>query len=162
MESFAPLAFFSDITYFIVLFGIFFIVGVIKGKQALTNLTLGLYLALLFYDKIPGMQKLLADAVDPQKSLLLQLSVFVIVTVVTTGLFFKIMPRQYAQKYFEDLFAKITLALASTILVVAFSFQVLPISDVIATGSALQAIFGPEVTFFWWLLIPFIILFVVG
>jgi hypothetical protein len=69
------------------------------------------------------------------------------------------MPEEYREKKFESFFKKICLALGGTILVMIFSFHVLPLTEILNPSTPIQAIFGASQYFFWWLLVPLIVLY---
>jgi len=51
------------------------------------------------------------------------------------------------------------LAVAGTILIMVFSFHVLPVTEFLTPGTPIQSLFAPAQYFFWWLLVPFVILY---
>lgn len=87
------------------------------------------------------------------------LVVFAVFTILSTMLFSRIMPREYAEGKFEDFGKKLLLALAGTVVVMAFSYHALPVTDLITPGSPIQYFFGSSQSFFWWLLAPLAVLF---
>jgi hypothetical protein len=88
------------------------------------------------------------------------LIVFGIFTIGATILFARLMPREYSEKKFEGFWKKILLALGASVLVMAFSYHALPVTDLITPGTPVQYLFGSEGSFFYWLLLPIIILFI--
>jgi hypothetical protein len=56
-------------------------------------------------------------------------------------------------------FKKILLACMATILVMIFSFHALPVTEIITPGTPIQSLFAPEQNFFWWLILPLVVLF---
>jgi magnesium-transporting ATPase (P-type) len=89
-----------------------------------------------------------------------KLGFFAIITALMTFLCFRIMPSEFREKKFESLGKKIIHAAAATILIMIFSFQVLPVTDFLTPGTPLQSLFAPAEYFFWWLLLPLAILFI--
>jgi hypothetical protein len=90
---------------------------------------------------------------------LIMVVIFSIFTFAATFLFGKLMPRDYGEPAFEMFSRKIALAVLASILIMIFSFHVLPVTDIITPGSPIQALFAPTEHFFWWLLVPLIGLF---
>ena len=128
--------------------------------QAVTNLILGLYFALLFSVEFPYYDILLGGASSERTQSMLMVAVFTGFTLFSTILFARLMPREYSEKRFESLWQKILLALGATILVMSFSYHALPITEFITPGSLIQYLFGSESSFFMWLVVPIIILFI--
>jgi len=69
------------------------------------------------------------------------------------------MPPDPAEPAFALFNRKVLFSLMATILIMAYSYHVLPVTDIITPGSPIQALFAPEDRFFWWLTLPLIALF---
>jgi hypothetical protein len=69
------------------------------------------------------------------------------------------MPEEFKEKKFETFGKKLLLSAAGTILVMLFSFHALPVTELLTPGSPIRELFAPEQYQFWWLLVPFIILY---
>lgn len=154
------LNFVSEIGYMLTVFGIFFFFSIYKGRQSIINVIVGMYFALLISLEFPGYDTLFNIEAGPTAAIA-KLGFFAFITLITTTLFYRIMPSEFRENKFESLGKKFLLSVAATILVMTFSFHVLPVTDFLATGSPLQSIFGPEIYFFWWLIVPLVILYVV-
>jgi hypothetical protein len=89
-----------------------------------------------------------------------KLGIFLLFTAATTALTHRIMPDEFRENKLESLGKKITLALGATILIMIFSYQVLPVSEFLTPGTPIQSLFAPTEYFFWWLLLPLVILFI--
>lgn len=145
----------KELLYFIVVFGVFFGYAIIRGRQALINLILGLYLALLISLEFPYYDYILNGAEGNQFSTSgVMIAVFAVFTVISTFLFGRLMPGDYDETAFEGFGKKLIFALLGSVLIMAYSYHVLPVTDLITPGSPIQTLFGPESRFFWWLLIP--------
>ncbi len=133
-----------------------------KGRQALMNLTLGLYLALLISIEFPYYDELLATAGgDPSAEAALKIIMFATFAFGGATLFARLMPDEFSEKAYESYGKKLILTLGATVLVLAFSYQVLPVTEFVSPGSPLQSLFAPESSFFFWLLAPLAILFLI-
>ena len=150
-----------EFAYLLGVFGLFLLFAIFKGRQATINVIFGLYLALLISREFPNYDQLFSGIESTGSLVAAKILLFVAITLFTTALCYRVMPDEFREERFESLFKKIFLALGATILVMSFSFQVLPISDLLAPGTPLQIIFGPEPYFFWWLLVPMVILYIV-
>jgi fumarate reductase subunit D len=155
------LDFMYETAYFLAVFMLFMLWATFKGRQAMINIIFGLYLALLILIEFPYTDYLTDNLGGSVAQSLGQLVLFSIFTILTTWLFAHVMPDEFKEKKFESFFKKILLAGAASILVMAFSFQVLPVTEFLTPGTPLQTLFAPEGLFFWWLIVPLVILFLI-
>lgn len=141
--------------YLILVFCAFLGYAMIKGKQSLINLILGLYLALLISLEFPYYDVLLNGTLEERMTdSLIMIAVFAFFTIAATFLFAKLMPQDTYETAFEGFGKKALFALLATVLVMAYSYHALPITDIFTPGSPVQALFGAEEHFFWWMLVP--------
>lgn len=159
MDTSFILNFTSEIAYFLVFFGIFLFLAIFKGRQAVINVIFSLYLALLLSLEFPFYESLLSGFTTSQGVASGQLVIFLLFTVAFYFLTKRLMPDEFREKKFESFGKKALLALSATILVMIFSFQVLPVTEFLTPGTPIQSLFAPEGYFFWWLLLPIIVLF---
>jgi uncharacterized membrane protein len=161
MDASGIVSLLQESLFLIIVFICFFVYAFTKGRQSVTNLILGLYFALLISIEFPFYDSLLGGTSNPKTASILMLIVFGIFTFIATILFARLMPREYDEKPHEGLGRKFLLALGATILVMAFSYHALPVTDFITPGSPINFLFGSEQSFFWWLMAPIAILFFV-
>lgn len=147
--------------YLIVVFAVFFVFAIKKGRQTVTNIIFGLYLALLISIEFPFYDTLLSSTSSESSEAMLRLIIFGFFTVLSTMLFARVLPREYSEGSFEGFGSKLLLAFAGTVLVMIYSFHVLPVTELITPGSPINYLFGSAQYFFYWLLVPLAILFVV-
>ena len=159
MDAGFILDFIYETSYFLGVFGIFLVLAVFKGRQALINLIFSLYLALLISFVFPYYDTLLGMFSSSQGESIGKLLIFVAFTFCFWLLCARIMPDEFRENKFESFGKKLLLALGATSLVMVFSFQVLPITEFLAPGTPIQSLFAPEQYYFWWLLLPLAILF---
>ena len=159
METTTILSFLQESLYLILVFGGFLSYALIKGKQSLINLILGLYLALLLSIEFPYYDTLIGSNDSPKSESIIMIGLFVFFTILSTLLFHHLMPREFDEKAFEGFGKKSLFAMGATVLVMAFSFHVLPVTDFLAPGTPIQYLFAPEQGFFWWLIVPLGVLF---
>jgi hypothetical protein len=155
------LTFLYDFAYFIAVFIVFFLFSILKGRQAIMNVIIGLYFTLLITLEFPNYDFILSGLASPQSIAAGQLGFFALVTLLTTALCFRIMPDEFKENRFESLGRKLLLTFGATSLVMIFSFNVLPVTEFLVPGTPIQSVFGPEVYYFWWLLVPLVILYIV-
>ena len=161
METDIIISFLRECLYLLVVFGLFMIYAIKFGRQTITNLILGLYLALLISLEFPYYDFILGNTSSEKSQSILMIFVFLIFTVAATKLFSRILPREYSEGSFEGFGKKLALAISATVLVMIFSYHVLPVTDLITPGSPINYLFGSEQSFFWWLMAPLAILFLV-
>lgn len=127
-----------------------------RGRQSLINLIFGLYLGLFFTQNAPVA---IINDDGTIESALLSVALFVGITLTATIVISKVMPLPYKEKKFESFGKKVFLVLAATILVMLYSFHILPLDELVTIDSPLSAIWRNEEAFFWWLLVPFALLY---
>lgn len=149
----------SELAYLLIVFGVMWLIAIFRGRQAIINLIFGLYLALLISIEFPFYEKLLGT-VTGSVAAGIKLGLFAVFTVLATWLFSRVMPDEFREKKIETMGKKVLLALSATILVMIFSFQVLPVTEFLTPGTPIQSFFGPQEFFFWWLLLPLAVLFI--
>ena len=161
MDTASLVGFLQESLFLIVVFTSFLVITLAFGRQTITNIILGLYLAFLISLKFPYYNALLSKTNGVKGEAILLLGIFLIFSAVTTFLFIHVLPREYDEKAFEGFWKKILLAGAATVLVTAFSYHALPVTELITPGSPVTFLFGSEHSFFWWLLAPILVLFIV-
>lgn len=153
------LGFLQELIYFLVVFGVFLTYAIFRGRQATINIIVGLYLAFLISLVFPYYQLFLSASPTPHSEAIGKMILFVIFALVATILISRLMPDEYREKKYESFLKKLLLALAGTILIMAFSFHVLPVIEFLTPGTPIQTLFASKAYFFWWLLAPFVILY---
>ncbi len=151
--------FVHEFLFLIVIFGFFFCVTFFFGRQTITNIILGLYFAFLISLQFPYYDLLLSGTDGARSEAILILAVFSIFTFCASILFARLMPHEYHEGRFESFGKKILLTAAATVLTTAFSYHALPVTEFITPGSPVTTIFGSESSFFWWLVVPIVVLF---
>jgi len=161
MDTGLILHFISESIYLIVVFSFFIFIAIYKGRQAVINFICGLYLALLVSTQFPYYEFIFKSISQASVVAGAKLVIFICLTLLCTWLFKRIMPEEFREGKFETLHKKIILASLATILVMIFSFNILPVTEFLTPGTPIQSVFAPQEFFFWWLLLPLVILFFV-
>lgn len=146
----------SELAYLLIVFGVFFSLAIIKGRQSIINVITGLYLALLISIEFPYYKEVLGDLESASGA---RLSFFIFISILTTLLFNRISPDEFNETKLESTSKKGLLAICATILVMIFSFHVLPVTEFLTPGTPIQSLFAPAEYFFWWLIAPLVVLF---
>jgi high-affinity Fe2+/Pb2+ permease len=160
MDTAGIISLLQESLFMVLVFVGFLAFAISAGRQSITNVILGLYFALLISIEFPYYEMILGSASSEKMKSIVMLIVFGIFTLGATILFARLMPREYSEGKFEGFWKKILLACAATVLVMAFSYHALPVTDIITPGSPIQYLFGSKSSFFWWLLAPLGILFI--
>ncbi len=159
MDTSAIVATLQESLFLIATLALFLSYGVIKGRQALINVILGLYFALLISLQFPYYSTL-TNGSSPKTEASVMVIIFVLFTIAGTVFFTRIIPRGYEdEKAFQGFGKKLFFALMATILVMAYSFHALPLTELITPGTPIQSLFGDAKNFFYWLLMPLIALY---
>jgi len=159
MDTASTLLFLQEFAYLLGVFGFFLVYSIARGRQAVINLITGLYFALLISVEFPYYDIFLQNAGGGQTEAMGKVIIFFVFTVVSTILMARLMPNPYKEGKFESLFKKVLLAVGGTVLIMVYSFQVLPVTEFVTPGSPIQAAFAPTEYFFWWLLAPLVVLY---
>jgi len=149
----------QELLFLFIVFGFFLGYAIFRGRQAIINVITGLYLALLISLEFPYYDIFLSQATTAHSQSIGKLLLFAVFTLLATILVTRIMPDEFREKKFESLFKKVLLATAGTVLIMVFSFHVLPVTEFLTPGTPIQSLFAPAQYFFWWLLVPFIVLY---
>ncbi len=157
MDVDAILGILRESLFMIAVFGGFLIFGMLRGMQAIINVILALYLALLVSLKFPYFDAILTGS-DDQTNAIIMIVIFLAFTIFGYFLFCRLMSTEYREPPFRRIGKKIIFAIAATVLVMAYSYHALPVTDIITPGSPIQALFAPEQNFFWWLVAPLVAL----
>lgn len=160
MEISAILSFLQESLYLIIVLSVFLVFAIKKGRQTVTNIILGLYLALLISKEFPFYDAIFGSSTSAQSKSVVMLVIFTVFTILATMLFVRILPREYDEGPMQGIGRKFLLALGGTILVIIFSYHVLPVTEFIHPGSPINYLFGSHDYYFYWLLVPLLILFV--
>lgn len=147
--------FVKDVTVLLLVFGALFAYSLVRGQRALLSLILGLYIALLISLEFPYY-----DAVGKALSFLaphtMQMLLFGFFTAAASFVFERLLSRLFDFNAVESFWRRIVLSVLATALIMAYSYHVLPITDLIDPGAKVGAIFSSDKSFFWWLIAPLV------
>ena len=158
MDTAGIIGLLQESLFLIFVFCLFLAFSMMRGVQAIINLILSLYMALIISLQFPYLDNFIGGT-DPTSDAVVLIIIFVIFTVLSMLLFSKLMPLEYAETAFESFWKKVLYALLATALVMAYSYHALPVTDIITPGSPIQSLFASEANFFWWLILPIVGLF---
>ena len=144
--------------FLFVAFGVLLFIALTRGRYAIVNIIFSLYLALLIALKFPYFS-LFTNGESRTIDAIVMIVFFIVLTIFGYLLFRKHIPGDDFERAFDHFGRKLLLAGMGTILVMAYSYHALPVTELITPGSPIQAAFGPEQNFFWWLILPLFGLF---
>ncbi len=145
--------------FMVIVFGVFLFYGMGKGRYALINLIFSLYFALLISLEFPYYVQIASS--EGQGGAVAKILIFLVFVVIGIMLHRRHIPGDDFEPAFQGFWKKILLAASATILVMIFSFHALPVTEIITPGSPIQSLFAPQENFFWWLVLPIVVLFLV-
>ena len=132
-----------------------------KGRQALMNVIIGAYLALLLYNLFPAKDKLEEVTGSDKSEAIAFLALFIVFTFLGAWLFARLMPSEFLEGTFETMGKKVLLAFAAMVLILTLTTHYLPVSEVINTGTPLPSMLLTENLAYLWLMAPLAILFLI-
>ena len=148
---------FKESIYVLVVFGSFLILGLWKGRYFLVTFIFSLYLSLLFLLQFPFLENI--TSFSPLGSGVTQTIVLSLFTIASFFLFRRHIPGDDYEKTLENFPLKVLLSGAATVLVLAFTYTILPLSGIVGIDTPLEKLFATEAYFFWWLILPLMVLF---
>lgn len=147
-------------TLLFAVFALFLFFSIFKGRQTIINITIGLYLALLISIEFPNKDILLGKFDGGTSLILAKIASFTFISLFTTFLCYRIMPSEFREEKFESIFKKIFLSIGATILTITIIFQFLASNELINSTSSLASTFSSSEIYFWWLLLPLVVLYI--
>ncbi len=131
----------------------------VRGRRAIISLILGLYFALLLSLKFPYYAKFNGVLGNMLSESTISILVFVLFVLLSSLLMNRLLFYRIDEGAFQSFPKKILLALMATILVMTYSYHVLPITNLVNPGEPASMLFSPNGYFFWWLVLPLVGLF---
>ncbi len=159
MDTTDILTLLKESIFTVTVFSVFLVYAMAKGRYALINVIFALYLALLVSIKFPYFDEL--TGTGGQSAAVTKILIFVAFIVAGTMLFRRHIPGDDYEPAFQKLWIKVLLATMATVLVMAYSFHALPVTEILTPSTPIQHLFAPEQHFFWWLILPLAVLFFV-
>lgn len=163
MDIATALSFVRESLVLICIFGALFAYAIVRGKRALIALILGLYIALLISLEFPYYEKIFAmtSSGGGNSEAMTTIGLFAIFTMISAFLAERLISYEYEERAFEGIGKKILLAMLGTVLILTYSYHVLPITTIVDPGATISSLFAPPEYFFWLLMIPLAGLFII-
>jgi hypothetical protein len=162
MDIATALSFAREFLVLICIFGALFAYAIVRGKRALIALILGLYIALLISLEFPYYEAIFnMTSREGNSEAMVTIGLFAIFTMVSAFLAERLISYEYEERAFEGIGKKILLAMLGTVLILTYSYHVLPITTIVDPGATISSLFAPREYFFWLLMIPLAGLFII-
>lgn len=156
-ESIANLS--LDTIILIVIFLMFFTYAMKYGKQRIISLIFSFYILIPILSSFPYLQKISFFG-DTEKAILYsKLGLSVLIIIFINIVIERMINWEFRSYGFRNLAENGLLAIASSGLLVAFSYHIIDISALYNFAPAVNVLFEPAVFFFWWLIAPIIVIF---
>ena len=126
------------------------------------SLILALYVALIAFVYFPYKETFLLFTETEMQHLLSNAIVFGVFTIISYLAIAPLLRNRYAPHTKKRWFEALLLSAATTALLIAFSYHVLPIANLYTFNEQVAELFAPSQFFFWWLTAPIVVLLVVG
>lgn len=133
--------------------------SIVRGRQSLINLMMGLYFGLFLHRIFLFTDTLIEQAGSDKSKAMMSVGVFLALSVLSTIFFTRLMPSEYLEGKFESMGKKIMLALAAMILVMTLMIHYLPVGEIFNTGTPLPESLQTEKLAFLWLVLPLVAMF---
>lgn len=159
METAGIMTLLKESIFMIAVFSVFLFYAMGKGRYALINVIFSLYLALLISIKFPYYNEFAGGA--GESSAVAKILIFLAFVITGILLFRRHVPGDDYEPAFHGLWKKIILSGMATVLIMIFSFHALPVTEIITPGTPIQSLFASPENFFWWLILPIVVLFFV-
>lgn len=131
----------------------------IRGRRATTSLILGLYFALIISLKFPYYERIYAFTGQLVSNTVVAIILFAVFTLLSALLMNRLLFYRIDEGLFSSFGKKLILAISALVLILLYSYHVLPITKLIDPGTSANYLFASSDYFFWWLIAPLVGLF---
>lgn len=149
----------ADIIGIFVVFVALIFYNIRYGKGRSIALILSLYVALLLFTRFPFLAEIISEGGDATTLLLQKAGVFIGFVILAHIILRRLVFAEFPMDKFKRFLQSSLLALAALALLLAFSYHVLPVTDVVAFSDPVRTLFADSQFFFWWLVGPLVLLF---
>lgn len=146
-----------DIIVVFVFIALGFFYGIFAGKSKLVSLLFSLYVSGFLFENFYYLNKL-AGGRGVFEEFLIKAAVFVVLAAILTFLFSKSLSGDYSSTR-KNWWKSLLLSFACAGLLLSYIFHFFPAREIFTFSPLIQNLFASNAAFFWWLIIPFIALF---
>jgi len=133
---------------------ILFVFSMHFGKRAIVALIFSFYIGLLTYLHFPYTERFLFFTETETQLFFSNAIVFITFVIVSYILLERVVYSDFPEKTYRRLIEAGLLSAAATLLLLAFSYQILPVTTLYNFGEPVDALFESSAFFFLWLVIP--------
>ena len=152
------LSFSSDIVVLAALTAVFTAFALFKGKDKVVALILSFYPSAFIFGEIPYFKQYLNSNPADFQEAVVQLLLFLVIFLPINYVVLHIVAGEFSFSRLKKLFEALILGLTATSLSVLLSYHVINLQKIYNFSSGLDSLFTGN-GLFWWLLIPFGVLF---
>ncbi len=153
------LSFSSDAIIIAVLVGIFSTYSIFYGKGKTISLILGFYPAVFIFGFFPFFKEILKEQPENLSQAIIQVIIFLSVFIPVVYIVNKFISDEFSFSRIRRIFEAGALGLASSFLAILFSYKVVNLQKLYNFSPAIDSLFLGNT--FWWLIAPFIIIFLI-
>ncbi len=147
----------SELALALGIFGGALLYATIRGRQTTINAVFGIYFGILLTLQFSATG--LLDTLTGTGLTIATCVLFIALTVAGTYITAHLMPDEFREGKFEGLGKKLLAATSATLLLLVACFHVIPVTELIPTGTPIQTVFAPAEWVFWWLIGPLTLLY---
>lgn len=151
--------YFTDLIIIGSVFGVFIVIQIFLGRQAVINLVCGLIFASLLFTYLPLKDKLLLGQVGEWSHAISATIIFLTLTWLTTLTISRLMPEEYREHYYESLLKKLSLALAATGITLFISIGQLGLAGLLPLEPNTITYLTQTTWYFFWLVVTLVLLY---
>lgn len=141
-----------------IIFAVFFTYGLKYGKQRIIFLILSFYISIPIISVFPYTEKLSFFGETDKAIVYAQIAVFLVAIVILNIIIGRVISWELRSRGLRKLIETGALAFASSGLLMAISYHIIPITALHDFAAPIDSLFASPSLFFWWLVIPFVIL----
>lgn len=156
-ESIANLS--LDTIILIIIFSVFFVYSIKFGKRSIILLILSFYISIPLISFFPYFDKISFFGSTEKALLYSQIGLFIIIIFILNIILDRIVNIEFYYGGFRKLIESIFLGAVSGGLLVAVSYHIVNISVLYNFGNYIDYIFASQTILFWWLIMPFVVIF---
>ena len=146
-----------DFIIIAVTFAVLFLLSMRSGKGTTITLIFSFYVGLLTYLHFPYIERFLFFTETETQLFLSNAIVFLAFVIISYVTLSRVVYADFSEKTPTRLLEAGLLSAAATLLLLSFSYQILPVTTLYNFGAPVDSLFEPSNLFFLWLMIPLVI-----
>lgn len=143
-----------DFIIIAITFAVLFVLSIHFGKGAIITLIFSFYVGLLVYLHFPYIERFLFFTETETQLFLSNAIVFLTFVIISYVTLSRVVYADFSEKTAGRLLEAGLLSASAALLLLAFSYQILPVTTLYNFGAPVDLLFEPSNFFFLWLIIP--------